>query len=95
MLLDIRDNCLQILSRIIQGLVTLAEASPDSYGYAKADELHRWVRLPLERGDYESAWTGVYEFLEDRNMLRIMIRLIDHVEPGLELLAKAAAQFGL
>ena len=95
LLLDIHDNCVRIVERAVQILLILGEAGPSSYGYAKAADLKGLVLDPLREGKYDEAWSGIIGFIDDATMYRIMRLLIDHAEPGVLLLAKAAQYYNL
>ena len=95
MLVQTRENCDAILMEIIEGLNTLAEAGPSSYGYRKSAELYGWVLAPLREGNFDEAWSGIIKFIDDPIMARIMIRLLVHVEPAVAVLALAKEDFDL
>ena len=95
LLLDIHDDCVEMVERTVRLLLVLGEAGPSSYGYAKAADLKRLVLDPLQEGKYDEAWSGIIGFVDDATMYRIMRLLIDHAEPGVALLAKAAGYYNL
>ena len=92
-ILTIRSNVIAITQLSIAGLVELGQAGPSSYGLSKAAALQELVLEPLQRRQYDQAQRGLYEFLSDDLMLQIMERLINHAAPGIDLLAKLAAEY--
>lgn len=92
-ILTIRSNVIAITQLSIAGLVELGQAGPSSYGLSKAAALQELVLEPLQRRQYDQAQHGLYEFLSDDLMLQIMERLINHATPGIDLLAKLAAEY--
>ncbi len=92
-ILTIRSNVIAITQLSIAGLVGLGQAGPSSYGLSKAAALRELVLEPLQRRQYDHAQRGLYEFLSDDLMLQIMERLINHAAPGIDLLAKLAAEY--
>ena len=93
LLLDIRDRVIRITQFGIDGLVALGQAGPSSYGLRKAAALQELVMAPLQRREYRQAQDGLYEFLSDDLMLRIMERLINHASPGIDLLADFGGEY--
>lgn len=87
LLLDIRDRVIRITQFGIDGLAEPGQAGPSSYGLRKAAALQKLVMAPLQRRQYRQSQDGLYEFLSDELMLRIMERLINHAAPGIDLLA--------
>lgn len=92
-ILTIRSNVIAITQLSIDGLVELGQAGPSYYGLSKAAALQELVLEPLQRRQYDQAQRGLYEFLSDDLMLQIMERLINHAAPGIDLLAKLAAEY--
>ena len=92
-LIAIHRGTIVITRRTIDGLVNLGQAGPSSYGLRKAALLQELVLEPLLRRQYAAAQNGLYEFLSDDLMLRIMDRLIDHVSPGIDLLVRISAEY--
>ena len=92
-MLHILANAIAIIEEAIAGLVELGQAGPSTYGLREAARLQNLVLEPIKRRQYAKAQDGVYEFLSDDLMLRIMERLINHAMPGIDLLAALADSY--
>ena len=49
----------------------------------------------LERGKYDRAWSGIVAFSDLPGVLSMFANLEDKIEPGVAILLKAAAEFGI